>query len=387
MKYKYPKFKFACIENEEIWFVPFGVNAIFKLDIRKEKVYFVTLIPVKKYTDISFGGLYKKNEKLFLMPASWNEFLIYDINKNEFKRIECEYEGRLKFQNCLSEGDDIYFIGEEYALIAKYNIKNEEMHYIDNFKEEDVCKKKEDSFVWSRGIACMTETSILIPNSQNNYILEYNLKRNTYSFRKVEKEGEGFSDIIQVKSEYWLLPRKGKEIIKWKEDENKLHILKIGDVFEFTEYTHMFAVSDAKIFIIDYISLEAFILDVDSNEIFFLELKDRVRTQLKDRSDIAVRWSNVHETKIYINFVDSDCVIEYDVLLDRFRNIAMELDFECQKEYVEILQLEKEVLSDRMPYISIPFLLNYDIEKNQKNEGSGIDETIGKRILYGVWGV
>lgn len=360
MKLVYPKFKYAFMEDNNIWFVPFGVNAVFRVDIKKQCTFFVTMITIESYKNNSFGGIMKEGDKLFLIPASWDEFLIYDLLEKSFTRIRCECEGTFKFGGYVCDEKNIYFIGQEHALIAKYHIKKGEMQFIDEFKKEKVCKTDSNNVLWSRGTACLSNGSLLIPNIHNSYVLDYDVKNDKYCLHSFIDVKDGFSDILYVESAYWLTPREGNKILCWKREENQMCVVDGGSEFKATGYMHAFVWSrNNNIIIIDFSNLDAFLVDTKKMKISPLDINKNMNLQRKAEQSMVVRWVDIQGNNIYINAINNDELLVYDLISGKVNDLNIELEQQSRMLYIDALKKVRGCFAETLPYISLSALLDY----------------------------
>lgn len=353
MKYTYPKFLVACMENNKIWFVPFHINAVFELDIEKENVKFLTMLPLCNYNNSTLGAIIKEEDKLFFVPASGNEFLIYDLGSGNFSEILYGSDEKYKFHSGICCNETIYFIGQENALIAKYDLKDRQFKLIRDFQKEAVCKKNPQSSYWSRGNACVNDMKLLIPNIHNSFILLYNMDTDTYLLHDLRVSESGFSDILYADNLYWLLPRTGDNVYWWSFEDDCVQAVKKECDFTATGYMHAFVVGQNKIVIIDFLNLNTYLINTVEKSICKFDLDKKLGIELNDDGVIIVRWIGVVGTKIYVNMSYEDYLVEYDFATSAVKRIRMELNEQSRLIYIDMVKREKGIFTEKMPYLSI----------------------------------
>lgn len=346
------------MENEMIWFVALNINAVFRLDVNKQCVFFVTLIPVKNYNDRFFGNIIKRGNKLFLVPFSCDEILVYDINEADFTRIDCKLKGGLKFGGWLCDEASIYLIGRENPLIAKYDIQSNDLRYIDQFKNEEVCAKTTKAGIWSRGTACICEDSILIPNYNNSCILDYRLNADTYVFRDMGMEKSGFGDIVRVNDICWLIPVSGECVVCWNPKDNQMDYVGGGSGFKATGYMHAY-IWNNNIVIVDFYNLDTYIIDTEKRIIESFNLRDKLSVQVDEKKQLAVRWAELHDSKLYLNLEDRNALIQYDFEADCISEISMDLEQQSQMIYMDEIKRERGCFTEKIPFVSLTALCDY----------------------------
>ena len=94
-----------------------------------------------------------------------------------------------------------------------------------------------------------------------------------------------------------------------------------------------------------------------------------------------VRWAQCCDGKLYLNLLDVDQLLEYDVESERLR--LLELELENKSKYFQMLQREYGFITETMPYGSIAAVID-SIETNEaisRGEMSCIGKEIFKALV------
>lgn len=380
MKDHYPKFRIGCMEGGKIWFVPYTAGAVFELDIKSESVNFLSMLPVKKYVNLTEGTMLKHENKIYLAPCMGEEFLIYDIRENQFTKIQCERGGTYKFHSGFYRNKNIYFIGQEQALIARYDLEKERVYYIDEFQKEPACKRDSGSINWSKGGACINGVNVLIPNVINSCVLSYNVQENSYNVRDFEIHSKSICAITYANHACWLFPESGNTILRWDLKNDTVRHIRVGNGFALTAFMHSY-IWNGNIILIDHQFLDVYFWDTERETMKYLPVKEKLKIEPLAKG-LTVRWSYIWDSKIYLNIIQKDFLVEYDLASDMVKEISMNLSKESQTRYIEEFQKMKgREVPDTIPYISVISLLE---EQTNLTDKCMYDENIGRKIFWRI---
>lgn len=383
MRDYYPKFRIGCMEDGKIWFVPYAVGAVFELNIKSESVNFLSMLPVKKYASFTEGAMLKHGGKIYFAPCMGEDFLIYDISKNQFTKLQCKKGGTYKFQSGFYQNQNIYFIGQEQALIARCDLEKERICYIDAFQKEPACKINSENVYWSKGGACINDMHLLVPNVVNPCILDYNIQENNYVLRNFDINNGFFCSIAYANHAYWLFPKKENMILHWDIANNIVRHIKTKKRFTATTFMHPY-VWNENIIIIDHQFLDVYFLDTEEELIRNLPVKEKLQIE-SAATGLTVRWSYIWDSKIYLNIMQRDPLIEYNLETGAVREIDMNMPKESRTRYLDEFQkMRGREFPDKIPYIPVMSLLE---KQNNITDKGMYKENIGKRIFQNVSGL
>lgn len=123
------------VDGDDIWFIHGKMNVLMRYNISESYTYVIDRIPNENlFQERAYIGIYKWKNKLFMIPSSARDIVLYNITEKRFERISIpnieEYEGKGLFYNIYAEKRYLYGIPFLYEAIIKLDMENNSIEYI-----------------------------------------------------------------------------------------------------------------------------------------------------------------------------------------------------------------------------------------------------------------
>ncbi len=124
-----------CIDEEDLWFVHGKMNVLMRYNLQEKHTHIVDKIPNESIFQTSgYVGIYKRKNKIFLIPSQAREIAIFDVSKITFKKkpiryIE-KYDGKRLFTQVYSKKHYLYCIPSWYEAIIRIDMDSDDLEYI-----------------------------------------------------------------------------------------------------------------------------------------------------------------------------------------------------------------------------------------------------------------
>ncbi len=381
MKKTFPKFKYAYMEGNKIWFVPYRIPALFEFDLISEKVTLIELLPIKEDSGRMFHLMEKKGDILILAPYEGDVFCLIDINNHTSLRLHMDSDGWGMFMSAYHIEGAIYFISRN-PFLAKLDCKNETIKLFCNYQGEEIYRNQDKKEFWSSGSGCKIGHDLMIPNLQNSKIIRWNTDTEQYAAFDLGMGQAAVRDMVYADSRYWALPRNGAVVYTWEETGHPITEVKNECGAKYNWHCR-FCSDGENVLIID--TWHGRVYKVDRERMCIDEvLYGSALPDFCDRNGdktTRVRWAQCCDGKLYLNLLDVDQLLEYDVESERLR--LLELELENKSEYFQMLQREYGFITETMPYGSIAAVID-SIETNEaisRGEMSCIGKEIFKALI------
>ena len=359
MREVFPKFRYAHMEGDKLWFVPYRVSALFEYDLTKEKAFFFEFLSIKDEDSRRFHLMEKKGNTLILAPYKGNAFYTFDILQHTASRICMDDDRQGMFMSACHVGESVYFISRN-PILAKMDVENKAVKLFHSYQKEEIYRNEEKKEFWSGGSGCIGKNGLMIPNLQNSKIVQWDTDTDQYSSIDLEMDRVMIRDIIYINSKYWMLPRYGTTVYAW--DENAHAITKVRNECgaKFDWHSH-FCSDGRNIMIVDDWCAHIYKIDPERMRIdealYAAHMQD---FHYGNNSNIMrVRWAECHDGRLYLNLMDEDQLIEYDISTERLR--LLDLGLVNKKEYFQMLGEHYDVIAETMPYCSMDSMVNADL--------------------------
>ena len=343
-------FEVACVEENKLWFVSGIGNGLFEFDLESNKTKFLGMIPEEEFCKRRSIGVIKKwNNELIMAPYNGNYFVRYNLETKKFSVKKCLVETEQKFSCGVVYKDSIYFLGCKYLGIAKYDISKDEIIYLESFKNQVLNEVQDVNDLYFRNSAYLKGDTWIIPSCQKNFLLEYNLKDNSYFLRKIGEEDFRFNTVICEGDNYWLMPRKQKVIVKYNYKTNKESYYPINQ-FSFTEINGLYSSDSVKtgrsILTFDLISENVGKVNCENNEMVLEKIQIAEKSNEDDvLKNQYITWINEYKNNIFIFSSKLMQLIEIDENVKIHKLYSITLSEDEEKKYY------KAMINGRFNYI------------------------------------
>lgn len=181
-----------CGTNDGIWFIHWGMPALFKYSFLKKDIVMVKKIPNISYkiAGSCFKSIVEISDKLFMVPCRASSIVIYDEKKDQFQSIELKRPVEIMFCKGFLVRDELYCVPYYYDWFVRLNVKTLKIEYISTWKEKIGLEK--NSF--NIDATCMYKDNILGVIPFTNIILSFNTKNCNIKIQKIQ----GLSNITGI---------------------------------------------------------------------------------------------------------------------------------------------------------------------------------------------
>lgn len=215
----------CAVEGKNIWFVANGYNAICKTNIQTKITEFVARIPGEQYgADWLYCGTVFADDKLFLIPQEADALCIYDMKEKRFQKNYLNNAVRSNYDMGIMYKKALFLKPLLNEAIAKYDIELNRLEaYTDGVEALTIVSNEEKSSEYRWGVTKI-ENKLLMAAAHRNAVLETNLDNGEFNIYSVGKQDNRFFGMEYDGENYWLLPYKGKDIVKWNYEANTYDI-------------------------------------------------------------------------------------------------------------------------------------------------------------------
>lgn len=207
----------CAVDGEFIWYTPNEYPIICRLNMLTGNSEVITEIPDAEGRGISYCGIVKDENWVYLNPHMADALVAYNSVTQETKKIYLKDSVGSNFDYIITHKEYLFLKAKKYPAIVRYNKSTDEYTYYTDWVEElDSYAMGEDAgepyFLW--GVVVYQE-KIMLASSKANVIMEFDMDTGKHKFYKVGPYGSKFFGMERDEDNYWLIPYKGREIICW----------------------------------------------------------------------------------------------------------------------------------------------------------------------------
>lgn len=197
-----------CVDGNDIWFMYGRINALMKYSINKDYTYVIGTVPNEQMFQEIYADIYKWKDKIYLIPFLAREIAVYDIRKNQFKKIPLQFiekygEAGL-FCKAYAEGQYLYCVPFLYEFILKIDMETDCIEYVHVGKIGELYIPD----------ATRMGNQIVFINTYTNELIFFNIDSSGLLARKLEHLGHQFSMVENIGDELYLFDMVTQEVFK-----------------------------------------------------------------------------------------------------------------------------------------------------------------------------
>lgn len=210
----------GCINGDDFWYFSMQFNGLFHLDLQTGIATPLGKVPNEEdFKDRLYSSMHYFENKLFLIPFSAEAIGVYDIDNNEFLKINvCAdekrpdyYDANYKWQGSVLYENKIIMFGLTHSAIGILDCQtmkfNTNQKWIDCYeKEYGYIKKTKYDFYFEKNVV-LADGCMYVTLGFSNKIMKYSLLNDDAKFISVGNEGDIFYNLIKV-SDFFVLTRK-----------------------------------------------------------------------------------------------------------------------------------------------------------------------------------
>lgn len=200
-----------CVVDDDIWFVYGHICLLCKYNLKTHQTEIISQIPVKDiYRECLFLNINFYNNKLYLIPAWADSFVVYDIDNKDFSEIELpqKIEG-LKFEKTYVVNDRIYCIPYSYPAIVEINPDNQKI--TDIFNLHSIMKSH--NITMYHASVMVDKNTVAMVGLDTNHILMYNIKDKCNTIINVGSENNKYNYIAYIDDILYLSDNYSNQVV------------------------------------------------------------------------------------------------------------------------------------------------------------------------------
>jgi len=210
--------KDCVISDECIYCISAECNLLFKQNMGNGEITLIASIPENIcIVRDALGALCKYENEIYIAPNKAKNIWIYNIDSNEWQRIEMKKIPCNGFGGMLQafvHNKVIYMVGAHYPAIIMIDPNTKDVNYIEEpFGEKGDSSKISDIYFRSQGK--VLNDILFLPSCIDNTVLKLNLYNYKYEWVNVGNKDNRYSGITYDGDSFWLSPRFNSNIVKW----------------------------------------------------------------------------------------------------------------------------------------------------------------------------
>lgn len=227
-------------EDNFIWFVDAGYQALCQLDVSTGKFHIVDMLPAP-VNSFAYCDIHKVGNRVYMQPLNGSTIVEYEVTRRVFKQITFDHSlYHLNFSRMIPYKHYLFFVPKAYSAIVQYDTRSGEITYhsecIYPFKEAQQ-HAEEEMIGWGVSVK---DNLLLLASSKVNQVLEFDMDTGKSRMYRVGPEGSNYFGMEFDGRNYWLIPNKSTSIIRWNYET--------GETWEYKDYPAGFA-GDSLLFV------------------------------------------------------------------------------------------------------------------------------------------
>lgn len=351
-------------DGEYLWFSATNFNGLFKMDKRNMEPIFVGSFPNELFIGQRlYVGIAECNDKLYFSPFSAHEIAVYDMKKDEFKKINIDKRlienDDCKFYSAITYKNNVIFIPYSYNAILCLDTDKGKLTYCSewvNSIKNDI--NRDRKFYYFRK-AEIIDSELYLPSCCTDKLLIFNIITHSYEIKNMHYESTSYHGIVYKNNNCIFSPNTG-ELIKYdlktyKSDIiNELNMdigiksIKYIDICDANDKIWLFPHNAKSMLEID--TLNNTIRDMNVT-VFMFEKKEMVPNYI-GKYMFAKRITNT----IYAYNIVDNCLIKYEFETSKWTAYKIRI----RKDYLkEFTMMKADSFAQVNADITRPDLSNY----------------------------
>lgn len=366
----------------EWWFFSAKSNLICRMDKKTLKVVPVVAVPTE-WKRVEYRDMYIYRDKIFLIPFSTPQIIIYDILEDAIRKINVPIEKSWR-GNPFSEGilieNRLYLLPQALNKLIYVDVVNESVKEAIE-KIED--KNNPSDVYFSDGYINYNTCELLMGKTLKNEFVCTNLtgsKKKTYAINDIVSDGWGH--IIESKNGTWYVPYTADRIFFVEREGQVMHEFTNfpqGYIVEKCSFIKSFVHKD-KLYLIPKSSNLMIVIDEKGN--MYAPIKSEEKWDKNSYYEDSMRYSNIWEDegRLYIFSSIRGQIIELtDIEKPIYRNVDFSVcDNWCIGKSMSFTYGEERESN----FENVFFLIRYILQRNiSVTPYNNIPQKAGKKIF------
>jgi len=204
-----------CVDGDDIWFVHGKMNVLMRYSMRERYTYIAGTIPNEKFFQESlYKGIYKWENKIFLIPCWAREITVYHMEDHRFEKIALkdigEYDNKILFHKVYADEQNLYCIPYYYKAILKIDMASMNIEYTDILKTLNTHGMtnvyiNDSTRIGDEIAAILTHT---------NQVLFYQMKSGRVEVKSLGKGERSYTNITNIGNALYLFDKSTNSIVQ-----------------------------------------------------------------------------------------------------------------------------------------------------------------------------
>lgn len=225
----------GCVVGNKIWFFINSIRSICYYDIENKLLEYVIEIQDDASIDYRlFSDIQYYDGRLILIPQAADKIYIYVIDNHCIEKVEIKkyssnqklsYNAKVKFSSSVIVDNEIFMIPRRYPAILRFNVDTYEQTYYDEWIG-DVSDFQNIEGAYFRCRPWSINDQIYLACFNADMFFRFDASCNKCFIIRKKRTDRGYSAILKIESEFWLMERSAKEILICNEDGKVLHSIR-----------------------------------------------------------------------------------------------------------------------------------------------------------------
>lgn len=191
-------------DENGIWGVS-GMYPFFFFYHYKKGIIFSRVIPDCHTTEqlFMFQGIYKNNERIFLVPNNGSDIVVYDIKTDSFTRIALKDPCPNMFRGCVCIKNDLICIPFRYDYYVSIDVETLKVKYI--------CRWKYNDYDYTNGYT-VNGNNIYTVMPKSNAVFSYDIEKRKVIIKEVGDKDNSYTSICSSNENVVLYDNHRKSI-------------------------------------------------------------------------------------------------------------------------------------------------------------------------------
>lgn len=386
--------------DDRMWIGSTNMNVLVELDFKTKKNILNRKFPSDSMEEtVTRGNVLENKGKLFFEPRELCQVDVYNINKDEFEIIKIDesyinnkiQKGAL-FLNSFIDNNNLYLVGFKYAAIVKINLENYTIEYLTSpYEKIDSTLGGSQYGYFSLG-QVIGENKVLLPITEMNAVLEFELSTNKSEIIKLDLQYEGIGTIYSYDGKNIWLTGRGKnsnKITCWNRDTGKIKQIELP-ILESQYVLHtVFNVpvyKENKLYLFPSTEKLFFEIDINTNEIVNIDIFQNE----EHFNYFSVNFEKIRMYDDIIGFFSRKFLkyYEYNIKTKETNSFSIGLNNdewlkEYTNQYIQESLIKQSIIAEKnIPFLNFAKFVKIDnkidIIEGEKTFGTKIFESICK---------
>lgn len=338
-------------EGNDIYFGLGDFSAIARANANTGVIEEIFPIDSDQYFDFRYyTGVSKQDNKLYFVPFNQNKIAVFDLVTQKMGSTEVKHSSYPNYNNVLSDGKSLWFIPTTNDSLLKVDVEHNTTNYYS--KPTKVLKKSAiENGYYSMFGSCKAGTNIYISSPTSNVVSIFDTISEKTSTKVIGSENSGFWHMVYDGIDIWLIPYKGRSLVRWNLDTDSIVELKnypegFSDLEN--EMGYFIQLVDCEEYILVFPKCANMIIKIDKKTEKISEWKIDLGFTEGQRKSSNYNWgSNYYfvkriNDKLYTMTAYDNALLEISLIDKKVNRLYISIPEELRKRYYsEVFKIKK----------------------------------------------